>query len=54
METIAANIPGYSYGSADVAKCPVSMPQFEDLKTSVGFTEETMDSRKARKLSSSA
>jgi hypothetical protein len=40
MRTISANIPGYSYGAADMATSPVSMPEFEALKMSAGFTEE--------------
>jgi hypothetical protein len=34
------SISGYSYGSADVPKYPVSMEQLQSLKTSAGFTEE--------------
>jgi hypothetical protein len=40
MKTISANIPGYSYGTANVEKSPVSLPDLERLKISAGFTEE--------------
>lgn len=40
MKTISENIPGYSYGTEAVAKSPVSMRELEELKISVGFTEE--------------
>jgi hypothetical protein len=33
-------IAGYTYGSSDVAKSPVSTAQLEQLKQSVGFTAE--------------
>ena len=40
MDKIGAQIPGYSYGTPEVAKSPVSPQGFEDLKVSAGFTEE--------------
>ncbi|MGO8697663.1 MAG: protoglobin domain-containing protein [Limisphaerales bacterium] len=40
MNRVADQIPGYTYGSAAVAKSPISMAQFNELKTSAGFTEE--------------
>jgi Protoglobin len=33
-------IPGYSYGSGDLLRSPVSMEQLQSLKTSAGFTDE--------------
>jgi len=40
VDKIRAQIPGYSYGTPEVAKSPVSTQGFEDLKISAGFTEE--------------
>jgi hypothetical protein len=40
METIASQIPGYTYGTSDAAKSPVSLSDLEKLKQSVGFTTE--------------
>jgi hypothetical protein len=40
MRKIAENIPGYSYGAADVACSPVSAQDLERLKSSAGFTDE--------------
>jgi hypothetical protein len=40
MSKFAEQIPGYAYGSAEVAQSPVSMAQLDELKTSSGFTEE--------------
>jgi Protoglobin len=40
MSKVAEQIPGYAYGSAEVAQSPVSMAQLDELKTSSGFTEE--------------
>jgi hypothetical protein len=34
------NIPGYTYGSPEVARSPVSLQDLERLKTSAGFTQE--------------
>jgi hypothetical protein len=33
-------IPGYSYGAAEVPKAPVSLEELSDLQTSAGFTGE--------------
>ena len=33
-------IPGYSYGSDDLPRSPVSLEHLQDLKTSAGFTDE--------------
>src|SRR5580658_6484562 len=33
-------IPGYSYGAADVPNSPVSPEELSDLQTSAGFTDE--------------
>jgi len=40
MKRVSENIPGYSYGAADVAMSPVSTRDLEELKTSAGFAEE--------------
>jgi len=40
MKTISKNIPGYSYGSVEVARSKVSTQDLESLKVSAGFTEE--------------
>jgi hypothetical protein len=40
MKMAAEHIFGYTYGSAKVAVSPVSMRELEELKISVGFTEE--------------
>jgi hypothetical protein len=40
MKTIAATIPGYSYGMAEVPKSPLPVQEFEQLKLSAGFTAE--------------
>src|SRR5271167_2102093 len=37
---IAEHTDGYTYGTPEVAMSPVSMPELEELKISVGFTEE--------------
>jgi hypothetical protein len=37
---IAAGIPGYTYGSADVSPSPVSLQELENLKATVGWTDE--------------
>jgi hypothetical protein len=34
------DMSGYSYGSPDLPKSPVSMEQLQSLKTSAGFTDE--------------
>ena len=41
MDKKATEIPGYSYGSPEVAPSTVSLQEFEDLKIAAGFTEET-------------
>jgi hypothetical protein len=40
MRRIAENIPGYSYGAADVPGSPVSLQDLEQLKISAGFTDQ--------------
>lgn len=40
MGKVHESIPGYSYGSPEVAKSPVSVQDLERLKTSAGFTKE--------------
>lgn len=40
MKKVADDIHGYTYGSAEVAASPVSMHELENLKVSVGFTED--------------
>jgi Protoglobin len=37
---VAAHIPGYDYGSPNVAKSPISTQEFELMKQSAGFTAE--------------
>jgi hypothetical protein len=37
---VAKEIPGYNYGTADVAKSPITPQELEQLKRSSGFTEE--------------
>ena len=37
---VATHIPGYSYGTADVAISPVTLRDLEVLKRVTGFTEE--------------
>ncbi len=37
---VAAEIPGYNYGSADVAKSPINPRELEQLKQSTGLTED--------------
>jgi len=39
-ETERTAIPGYTYGSPEVAQSPMSMRELEDLKITAGFTEE--------------
>src|SRR4051812_12566251 len=36
---IADEIPGYDYGSANVAKSPITIKELEQLKQSTGFTQ---------------
>ena len=45
-KTVASEIPGYTYGTSDVAKSPISVADLEQLKQSVGFT--TQDERDLR------
>lgn len=40
MRRVAKIIPGYSYGTAEVERSPLSMTDFERLKISAGFTDE--------------
>jgi hypothetical protein len=40
MKKVAEVIPGYSYGSADVAPSAVALAELEKLKVSAGFTAE--------------
>jgi hypothetical protein len=40
MKMVAEEIPAYDYGKEVVAPSPVSMSDWESLKTSVGFTEQ--------------
>lgn len=40
MKKVSEQIPGYSYGTAEVAKSPLSMRELQELKISVGFDEE--------------
>jgi hypothetical protein len=43
MKTVTEGIAGYDFGSCEVPKSPVSLQELEQLKVTVGFTEE--DSR---------
>jgi hypothetical protein len=40
MEKIAEQLPGYTYGTPEAASSPVSLKELEELKATVGFTEE--------------
>jgi hypothetical protein len=40
MKKLSEQIPGYTYGGAEVARSRVSTRELEDLKTSAGFTED--------------
>jgi hypothetical protein len=40
MRMVAENMPGYKYGSADVAKSPISAIELKQLKQSAEFTQE--------------
>jgi Protoglobin len=40
VKRVSEHIPGYSYGTTEVARSPVSMRELDDLKISAGFTEE--------------
>jgi hypothetical protein len=40
MKKISEQIPGYSYGTGEIAKSPISTRELDELKISAGFTEE--------------
>jgi hypothetical protein len=40
MKRVAADISGYTYGAPEVSKSPVSLRELDDLKVTVGFTQE--------------
>jgi hypothetical protein len=40
LKKVAEHIPGYSYGTAEVPRSPISLRELEDLKVSAGFTEQ--------------
>lgn len=40
MMPAGGQIPGYSYGSAEVARSPIGPAEFAELKVSAGFTED--------------
>jgi hypothetical protein len=40
MNKVADHIPGYTYGTAEVVVSPITLRQLEDLKTSVGLSQE--------------
>ncbi len=40
IDKIADDLPGYSYGATDVQVSPITLHQLEELKTTVGFTDE--------------
>src|SRR5271155_749795 len=40
MKKISENIPGYAYGGEAVPKSSISLQELEQIKVSVGFTEE--------------
>lgn len=40
MQKVSDQIPGYSYGSPEIASSPVSLRDLENLKISAGFTDE--------------
>lgn len=40
MKKVADDIPGYTYGTDQVARSPVSMEDFEKSRQSIGFTAE--------------
>ena len=41
VKMVADEIPGYDYGSADSAKSPITTQEFEELKQSAAFNEQT-------------
>jgi hypothetical protein len=40
MTRLAADLPGYSYGAAEIARSSVSLEELAELKVSAGFTDE--------------
>ncbi len=40
MKTVSGQIPGYSYGTSEVARSPLSTRELDDLKVSAGFTQQ--------------
>lgn len=40
MTKVAADMAGYAYGGADMARSPVSLQELVELKQSAGFGEE--------------
>ncbi len=40
MKKVAEHIHGYTYGTSEVSRSPISMRELENLKITVGFTEE--------------
>ena len=40
MKFVAPEIPGYNYGSAEVAQSPITLRELEQLKQSAGFTKD--------------
>ena len=40
IRKVASDIPGYTYGTPEAAKSPVSLPDLELLKKTVNFTDE--------------
>lgn len=40
IKKVASEIPGYTYGTPEAAKSPVSLPDLELLKKTVNFTDE--------------
>ena len=40
MTSSSEQIPGYTFGSLAIARSPVSVRELDDLKVSVGFTED--------------
>jgi hypothetical protein len=42
MKQIADRIPGYTYDDASIDRSPVSMQDLDQLKVSVGFTEDVV------------
>ena len=40
MKKVAEHIPGYSYGTAEVARSPITVRDLDSLKLTAGFTAE--------------